>query len=211
MYRNRKELFGAACIMTMRRDFLCDRPDVRRVSAFGVNMRLVEQQDVPLLCRWRNHQEIRPYMDDTRVVTPQVMTVWLNKQRSSTNSLAYMCFTGQTAAGFTELKKIDWDQGCCEGGIFLFGEEYFGTGLASNIALCREVIMHRLGISVLISRIRKGNLRGIKFCQKYGGELVGEERNFLTYVHDYGRRRAALEYLAKKIGRGAEYARLLGE
>ena len=171
-------------------------------------MRLVKEQDLPLLCKWRNHETIRPFMDDCRMVTPQVMTVWLNKQRASNTSLAYMCSTAKTAVGFTELKKIDWERRSCEGGIFLFGEKYFGTGLAYSIALCREIIMQRLGLTVLVSRIRKKNLRGIQFCKKYGGKYQGEEKDFLIFVHAYAPRMEGLQRLAEKIERAAEFAHI---
>lgn len=194
--------------MNMRDDILSVRPDIKRVSAFGIDMRLVEAEDLPLLCTWRNHPAIRPFMDDCRPVTPQVMAVWLNKKRTSNSSLAYICYAKQAAVGFTELKNIDWEQRRCEGGIFLFGEEYFGTGLAYAIALCREIVLQTLGIPVLISRVRKNNVRGMKFCKKYGGEFEREEDDFLIFTHKYECRMAGLQHLAQKIGMATEFSQI---
>lgn len=170
-------------------------------------MRLVEERDLPLLCRWRNDAEVRPFMDDCREVTPQVMSIWLNRQRTGESALAYICYAGQKPIGYTELKNIDWKAGCCEGGMFLFGKEYMGTGLASAIALCREVIMGTLGLTTMMSRVRSGNLRGIKFCQKYGGFRKGGDADFLLFLHENAPRRAGLRVLAQKIGKEADYAR----
>ncbi len=187
------------------------RGELANIAAFGVELAALEEKDLPLLCYWRNQPEIRPFMDDIRPVTPKVMNVWLNKARSGDTGWPYMVHMGGNPVAYTEIKNINWADSSCEDGIFLFGKAYIGTGIAYRIVLCRELVMARLGLRTLISRVRIENTRSIRFCMKYGGEYVRTEGDFLVYEYDFARRRQSLKTIARILEVAGEFERVLGE
>lgn len=183
------------------------RAELARITAFGVELRSLEDQDLPMLCHWRNQPEIRPFMGDDRPVTPKIMGFWLNRVRGGDTVWPYIACKGERPIGYTELKHVNWLDSSCDGGIFLFGKEYIGTGIGYNIVLCREIVMARLGLRTLVSRIRSSNARSINFCMKYGGEYVRTEGDFLVYTHEMTRRRESLKAIAGTMGRAEEFVR----
>lgn len=183
------------------------RAELAHIAAFGVELRSLEERDLPMLCHWRNQPEIRPYMDDDRPVTPKIMEVWLNRVRGGDAVWPYIVSMGEKPVGYTELKHVNRIDSSCEGGMFLFGKEYIGAGIGYNIVLCREIVMAGLGLRTLISRIRSSNARSISFCSKYGGEYVRTEGDFLVYTYEITRRRERLKAIAGIMGMAEEFVR----
>lgn len=183
------------------------RAELARIAGFGVELRGLEERDLPMLCHWRNQPEIRPFMDDDRPVTPKIMGVWLHKVHSGDTVWPYIVYMNGKSVGYTELKQVNRLDSRCEGGMFLFGKEYIGTGIGYHIVLCREIVMARLGLRTLISRIRAANVRSISFCAKYGGEYVRTEGDFLVYSYEIARRRERLKAIAGILGMTEEFAR----
>ncbi|WP_298066999.1 GNAT family N-acetyltransferase [uncultured Mailhella sp.] len=183
------------------------RAELSRIAAFGVELRSVEEQDLPMLCHWRNKPEILPFMGDVRPVTPQVMRFWLGRVQSGDTVWPYIgCWDG-TPVGYIEIKDIDWSNSSCTSGIFLSGKENFSTGVSFCLVLCREIVLARLGLKLLISKIRPNNVRSIRFCTAYGAEYVRTDGEFLVYHYEFSRRRQKLKTIAAALGMKDEFAR----
>ena len=183
------------------------RAELSHVAAFGVELRSVEEQDLPMLCRWRSKPEIHPFMDDVRPVTPQVMRFWLNKVHSGDTAWPYIGYWNGKPVGYVEIKDIDWLNSSCESGLFLSGQENFSTGISFYLVLCQEFILDRLGLKLLISKIRPNNVKSIRFCMACGGEYVRTDGEFLVYHYEFSRRRQKLKTIAAILGMKDEFAR----
>lgn len=182
------------------------RMDITHISAFGIELKQLEENDIPLLCHWRNHEEVLPYMEDNRPATSQTMRFWFNKVRCCGTTIPYFAYIDNNPIGYTEIKNIDRKNSRCEGGLFLFGPKYIGTGISYNIILCREIVMDRLNLKTLISSIHVNNSRSINFCAKYGGEYTRTEGEFLIYTYEFSRRRARLKVIADILGMSQEFS-----
>ncbi|MDE6735685.1 MAG: GNAT family N-acetyltransferase [Desulfovibrio sp.] len=181
----------------------------REIGAFGVELKPLAREDLPLLCHWRNQEDVLPFMDVPHKTSLENLTFWYNKIQAYHTTVAWIVHAQEAPVAYTELKDIRIPEKSCEGGIFLFGKRQYGTGLSSRIVLAREIMMRRLGLDTLYSRIRAGNGRGLAFCQKYGGEYTGEKQGMLVYVHKKQRRLEMLGALAEKLGLAPEFASLL--
>lgn len=183
--------------------------ELARIAAFGIQLRRVVENDIPLLCHWRNQAEILPYMDDPRPVDPKIMYVWLNKIRCDDTTIPYIAYMDNKPVAYTEIKHINWKNESCEGGMFLFGQDYIGTGIAYNIILCREIIMNQLNLKTLISRVHFKNTRSIHFCTKYGGKYMRKDGNFLVYSYEFTYRRERLKFIAGILGMSDDFLRYI--
>lgn len=176
------------------------------ITAFGVELRPLGRDDLPLLCHWRNHEEVMPFLDVPRKASLENLSFWYSKIQAYHTALAWIVHAHGAPAAYTELKDIRREEQSCEGGIFLFGKNHYGTGLGARIVLAREIMMRRLGLKTLFSLIQKNNRRGIAFCRKYGGEYLGEKHGLLVYVHKEHQRLAMLKSLAASLGLEEEFA-----
>ncbi len=178
-----------------------------RIAAFGIELRALEEAGLPLVCYWRNHPEILPYMDDPRPTDFKVLRTWLKRVHSGGSTLPYLAYLHDQPVAYTEIKHINRENNTCEGGMFLFGEDYIGTGMGYNIVLCREVIMDKLHLKTFKSRIHIKNTRSINFCTKYGGEYSGCDGDFSLYTYEFSKRRERLKAIAGILGMRDEFVR----
>lgn len=179
--------------------------NISHITAFGIDLRFMEKDDLPTFSYWRNHPAILPFMGNRKKVTPEFMAVWLNMEQKTKKSFPYIARLKGTPVAYTELKNLDQKNKICEAGLFLFGEKYIGTGIGYNIILCREIIMQQLGMETLVSLIRKGNKRSIDFCKKYGAIYDHDEGDFHIYTYELHRRRSMLKKIACILGYESEF------
>lgn len=182
------------------------REEFSRIAAFGVELCRVEEEDLPLLCYWRNQPEILPFMNDTRPVTLEVLRFWLMRAYGGDTVWPYIARINGEPVGYTELTNVDWFHKSAEIGIFLFGKRWFSAGVSYRVVLCREIVVDRLGLKNLISRIRPANDRNVRFCKSYGGEYVRTEGDFLVYTLEQKRRLLCLKAIAAALGMAEEYS-----
>lgn len=181
------------------------------LKAFGIELKPLEKSDLPLLCHWRNQPEIVPYMDVPREISQTSMAFWYAKAIRYGNVLPWLAYYNGMAVAYTEIKEIDIEKKSCVGGLFLFGKKYYGTGLSFRVVLCRELMMHKLGLDTLFSRVRKINQRSRDFCLQTGAELIGEKDGCYVYKYDPAERAQRLKIIAGIMHLAHEYETLFGK
>lgn len=182
----------------------------RSFSGFGIELKTLRPEDLPLLCHWRNTDEILRHMEDERKVSVPVLEFWLKKSEASGRSFPFLaCYRGEPVA-YADLRNCDFARSRCEDGIFLFGSSNYGSGIASRIWLCREQALRALDIRDVFSSIRPENGRSRHFFEKMGARFVGREKGFLRFRQELPARRAALRRVAAQLSLSEEYERLFG-
>lgn len=184
------------------------KPDLS-ISALGIELRPLEKKDLPLLCHWRNQPEILPYMDTPRKTSIANLVFWYEKIIGNKSAISWLVYYYDTPVAYTELTQINHVDKSCVGGLFLFGEKFFGTGIAYRIILCRDILMSRLDLEILYSRIHKDNQRSIDFCTKYGAELIERDKDFNIYRYDPDKKAGRLKLIAKALKMADEYENAL--
>lgn len=177
---------------------------VSRVQGFGIELRLLKEADLPLVCQWRNEPDIRSFMDDSRTVTIPVMTAWYRKILQQDTIYAYIASVQGMDFGYLEFKNINPATQSCELGIFLENCRT-GSGMGLYPVLCGERILEALKLSDFFVRIRRSNKNSLKFFKKLGAEFSHQEGDFLVYIAEYNRRREQLRKLAHKFHVGEEF------
>lgn len=180
------------------------------ISAFGIELKKLREKDLPLLCQWRNHPSIRPFMEDTRELTLRHLGYWLNKAEKSAKSFQYLAYLKDRPIAYTEIKDIDYNHSSATDGLFVFGPEIAGTGLSYNIVLCREILVERLRLKDLFSIVHMANAGGNGFVKNYGGELIGQKGDFNIYKHFFLKRRSRLKQIASFLRMSGEYEKNFG-
>ncbi len=180
------------------------------VFAFGIELEIVQDNDLPLLMFWRNQPDILPFMDNTRKISLNGLRFWHTRIRQKGNTFAYIARSSGIPVGYAELKNVNNAEKSCEDGLIIFDRQNRGTGLSHRIMFCREIISERLGIRSMMNRIHFKNEASINFYKKYGSELVRHEGDFLLFVYEYRKRRSCMEKIAIHLGLYDEYKKYLG-
>lgn len=176
------------------------------VRGFGVELRLVTDADLALLCQWRNAPEVRAFTEDERLVTPKVLQVWLNSSSTLNTIYPYIAYIENKPFGFVEFKKIDFASCSCEWGMFL-ASEYIGTGLGLYLTLCQEIALKKLRLDTLISKIQHLNTQSIRFFEFLGAAFTHQEDDFLVYTTPQEIRQERLKQVAQLLKLTEEWER----
>ncbi len=182
---------------------------IRNISAFGINCKIISKNDLALICKYRNCEHIRYFMDDQREVSLNVLNFWHTKIENKKNILPYIVSNNKNSVAYMEIKNIKLDEKTAEFGIFIFSRDDYGTGLSERIALCWEIILKKIGITTCYSHISNENIRSINFFKKIGGVLDKCEGNYIILKHEKTTRRNALREIALKLNLFDEYCELL--
>lgn len=180
-------------------------------SGFGIELRKLRPENLPLLCHWRNTEEILRHMEDERKVSVPVLEFWLKKTEAAGNSFPFFAYAGGEPVAYMDVRNCDFARSRCEDGIFLLGSRRSGSGIASRIWLCREQVLRALGICDVFSSIRPGNERSRRFFEKMGARFVGMDKGFLRYRQEAAARHAALRRAAARLSLSEEYEKLYGD
>lgn len=195
---------------TEERNSYAFRTQTRKVSAFGLECKLLCEEHLPLVLQWRNHPEVLPFMDDTRLVTPDILQFWFRRMSSNDTALYHIAYKDDKPVGFTGINNIDWKSSTFECEIFL-NPEYFGQKLSFNIFLCRELILDKLCLETDYSKIRTENTKSISLFTKLGYEYIGSDGDFNFYKSEYIKRRKALGNIAREQGMEEEFILYFGQ
>lgn len=179
-------------------------------SGFGVRLQKLRPADLPLLCKYRNADDVLRYMEDGREVPLPVLEFWFRKAEASGRTFPFLAFFEEEPIAYVDVRNCDYARSCCEDGIFLFDSRRLGTGLGSRIWLCREQVLRALAIRDVFSSIRPENLRSIHFFEKMGAKSIGRAKGLLLYRQDQEARLAALRRAAARLDLSQEYERVYG-
>lgn len=146
-------------------------------------------------------------MEDTRIVTIPVMTVWYRKILRQDTIYAYIASARGIDFGYLEFKNINSNMQTCEFGTFL-DSQFTGAGMGLYSVLCGERILEALKLSDFFVRIRGANTHSLKYVEKFGAEFSHQDGDFLVYIAKRNRRREQLRKLAYKLHVGEEFDRL---
>jgi len=184
--------------------------EIGKVQAFGLECRLLDEDHLPLLCSWRNHSDVLPFMNDTRKVSPDILRFWFRRISKGSTAIYHVVFRQNQPVGFTGLNYIDWINRTYEEETFL-NPEYIGHKLGLHIYLCRELIVKKLGLETAFVSIRIGNGRAISLVNKLAYELLNTNNGFHMYRSECGTRRKALKTIARAQGMEDEFILHFGD
>jgi RimJ/RimL family protein N-acetyltransferase len=116
-----------------------------------VVLRPVEERDLQLIVRWRNHPENRRFFFSPFLINPGGQKRWYEELLVDRNRILFMIDTveGQTV-GMLGLDKIDWRNQEAEFGLFLLDPEQRGLAFAEEAGdmlidyAFQELNLHRL-------------------------------------------------------------------
>ena len=73
-------------------------------KGYGIELRPVRPQDLPVLRRWRNTPSIRNKMNDTSYITPQQQRVWFENTINNFNQAQWVVWCKGGRTGFVNVK-----------------------------------------------------------------------------------------------------------
>ena len=138
-----------------------------RIKKYGVTLSRLKKNDIELVRVERNSVAIKVWMHFRDVITPEMQTAWFESINNIYNSYFLIAYENQKV-GLIHTKNQDFTQRTCEGGIFVWDQKLWGTGLS---VLC-SVMMTDFAFYIMRFRtIYAKVLRNNRAAQRYNRSL----------------------------------------
>jgi len=144
-----------------------------------VELRQIEESDLPELRDWRNSPYIRAYTREYRPLNMVNQKKWFELLSADRSNIMFAIETkgGEVTFGCCGLTGINWKEGHGEVSIYLGEGEWQGKGYATDaLQLLLKYGFEELRLHRIYAIIFEYNEASVKFFEKNGFEFEGRHR-----------------------------------
>ena len=159
-----------------------------RMSRYGLDVRLVTEEDTDYILSLRTDNKLARYLHPTEN-DRQKQLEWLKKYKireSDARDYYFIYFKGEKPVGLNRAYNI-FDYYCTSGSWICSPENDYEDSLATFFIL-HDIIFETLNLDLILFDVRKSNSQVLKLHKKCGARLVGESEidyYFVTNRNDY--------------------------
>ena len=143
------------------------------ISAFNVQLKPLQQDDLAQVLIWRNSPEVSSQMLDQTQISPEQQQSWFERISSDRRQMQFVIYYKNQQVGACNLKSptalavAECDS--LEAGFYLGEAKYRGTILAFFAALAlNQYAFDHLGIKLLKAQVKSTNNAALRFNQQLG-------------------------------------------
>ncbi|MCD4724013.1 MAG: GNAT family N-acetyltransferase [Bacteroidales bacterium] len=141
------------------------------ISKYNIRYIRLQEEDIELVRKWRNHPSITKYMVYREEITPEMQKKWFASINNNENLYFIIEYKGKKI-GLINGKDINWEEKSMETGIFIWNKHYRQTHIPT---LC-TLIFAELGVLVWDLKPRatilKSNERALKYNKMLGFKII---------------------------------------
>jgi RimJ/RimL family protein N-acetyltransferase len=148
-----------------------------KIYKYGLVLSRLREEDIELVRKWRNSEQIRQFMEYREEITPEMQKEWFNTIDNFDNYYFIIEYEGEKI-GLINTSKIDLEKRSSEGGIFLWEEKYYETMVpvwASLLLLETNIFLLNAEKSYI--KTLKDNERAKKLNVHLGYKLMDGQEN----------------------------------
>ena len=138
------------------------------VRKYGITLRRLKEKDIELLRQKRNSTAIRNTMYYREEITPGMQKQWFDSINNKFNGYFIIEVEGKKI-GLIHGKNLDFEKRTCEGGIFIWDENYIG-GLIPSLAsvIMNDWTFYMINFKASYAKIMLDNSTAISYNKLMG-------------------------------------------
>jgi UDP-4-amino-4,6-dideoxy-N-acetyl-beta-L-altrosamine N-acetyltransferase len=146
------------------------------IRKYGLVLTRLKETDIELIRQKRNSDSVRQNMFYREEITPEMQKKWFDSVNNKYNGYFIISYKGKKI-GMIDGKKVDLENRTCEGGIFIWEEEYLKSALPTLASAIMNDWTFLLGnFKIIYAKVLKENTIAIAYNKMQGYELC-EPRN----------------------------------
>lgn len=144
------------------------------ISKYNIRFKRLQEEDIELVRKWRNHPSINKYMVYREQITPEMQLDWFHSVNNNDNLYFIIEYKGKKI-GLINGKDIIWEEKSMETGIFIWNKYYRKTHIPT---LC-TLIFAELGVAIWglkpRATILRSNERALKYNKILGFKVIEDD------------------------------------
>jgi len=138
---------------------------------YGITLHRLTSDKLELVRNWRNDPKISQYMVFKEYITPEMQLEWFNKINNNSNYY-FIVEYNKEEIGLDNIKNIDKDKKCGEGGLFIYEDKYLNTDVPFRVSFCHlDFVFEELKLDYIYGQIVADNKRAVQFNKTLGSEI----------------------------------------
>lgn len=173
------------------------------IRRYGIELCRIGASDIELVRQMRNRQDINACMFEQGQISQEQQVEWFRRVNTFNNYFFLIKSEGKKV-GLIYGKDMDFARQECEGGIFVWLDEFLGPDIPAKASIClTEVAFEVFCMRRIYARVRPDNPRAQQYNKVLGYVLAPEKgENFLVLTREsYDKR---IPFLRKAAAGGAE-------
>jgi len=156
-----------------------NKPELTFRRGNRVDLRILCEEDAPLLVTWMNDHTITQYLASRTPITVEAEIEWIKKGRESKDSYNFGIETKEgELIGCLGFGKIDMIDGTAQSGACIGNKKFWGKGFGTEAKmLLLDFAFNTLNIRKMCSGAIAFNKRSIAYQKKCGGVIEGTLNN----------------------------------
>lgn len=177
------------------------------IRRYGVELRRITPDDIELVRRMRNRQDIQAYMFEQQPIGRAQQVEWFARVNTF-NNYYFLIRSGDRSVGLIYGKDMDFDRQECEGGIFVWDEASRGSDVPAKASIClTEIAFEVFRMQRIHARVRADNARARHYNQALGYVPAPEKgEHYLVLTRENYERR--IPFLRRVAAGGRDIAPL---
>lgn len=143
------------------------------LSLDSCSLRMLKDNDLPLVLGWRNSDRVRPYMFHDHIITQEEHQTWYQGLKESKQTICRIFEADCEPLGLVNIYDINRNHATCKWGFYI-GENQAPKGSGTALGyLSLEYIFHELALRKCCAEILFSNQASLHFHRKLGFEEEG--------------------------------------
>jgi UDP-4-amino-4,6-dideoxy-N-acetyl-beta-L-altrosamine N-acetyltransferase len=131
-----------------------------------------EEKHLEKVLNWRNRDEIRKYMYNNKIITPEEHANWYNNTINNNSNIIKLYCIDNIPAGLINFSNIERENNKCNWGFYIAESFAKGTGNVLGY-LALDYIFNGEGLRKLCAEVIVSNDRSLNFHKKLGFQEEG--------------------------------------
>jgi len=142
---------------------------------YAVKLHRLTADKIELVRNWRNDPKICQYMFYKEYITEEMQIEWYNKINNDSNYYFIIEYNWEEI-GLVNLKNIDKEKKCGEGGIFIYEDKYLNSDVPFRATFCyHDFAFEKINLDYVYGQIIPANKRAIQFNKALGCDIKNSE------------------------------------
>jgi RimJ/RimL family protein N-acetyltransferase len=148
------------------------------IKKYGIELHRLTHNEIELVRQMRNKDSIRSKMFYQDIITKEMQETWFKSIDNIYNYFFVIIFEGEKI-GLINGKNVDFEKKTCEGGIFIWDERYWFSGIPVRASICMmELTFNFALLNSVYAHIRDNNPIAIYYNKLLGFRPIpNQEKN----------------------------------
>lgn len=155
------------------------------IRRYGIELCRIGASDIELVRQMRNRQDINACMFEQGHISEEQQVEWFRRINTFNNYFFLIKSEGRKV-GLIYGKDMDFSRHDCEGGVFIWQDEFLGTDIPAKASIClTEVAFEVFRMRCIYARVRPDNARARQYNKVLGYVPAPEKgENFLVLTRE---------------------------